>query len=72
MTVDALTTKMLDCQSFQTAHSQAHSNRSAGVSFGRLTERLQNAELMAECEDLELQRRPAPEGSENGSPESRQ
>src|SRR5215472_8498263 len=39
MTVDALTTKMLDCQSLQTAHSQAHSNRSAGVSFGRLTER---------------------------------
>src|SRR5215469_12441947 len=39
MTVDALTTKMLDCQSFQTAHSQAHKNRSAGVSFGRLTER---------------------------------
>src|SRR5215831_5540428 len=38
-TVDALTTKMLDCQSFQTAHSQAHKNRSAGVSFGRLTER---------------------------------
>src|SRR5215472_15197129 len=31
---------------------------------------LQNAELMAECEDLELQRRPAPEGSEDGSPES--
>jgi hypothetical protein len=25
--------------SFQTAHSQAHSNRSVGVSFGRLTER---------------------------------
>src|SRR5215510_12946691 len=38
-TVDALTTKMLDCQSVQTAHSQAHKNRSAGVSFGRLTER---------------------------------
>jgi hypothetical protein len=29
----------LDCQSFQTAHSQAHNNRSAGVSLGRLTER---------------------------------
>jgi len=33
---------------------------------------LQNAELMAECQDLELQRGPAPEGSENGSPERRQ
>ena len=39
MTVDALTAKMLDCQSFQTAHSQAHSHRSVGVSFGSLTER---------------------------------
>src|SRR5262249_10154215 len=39
MTVDALTTKMLDCQSFQTAHSQAKSNQSEGYSFGRLTER---------------------------------
>jgi hypothetical protein len=39
---------------------------------GTLDGALQNAELMAECEDLELQRRPAPEGSENGSPESRQ
>ena len=39
MTVAALTTKMLDCQSFQTAQSQAQRNRSAGVSFGRLTER---------------------------------
>ena len=39
MTVAALTIKTLDCQSFQTAHSQAHSNRSAGVNFGRLTER---------------------------------
>src|SRR5215469_8521122 len=56
MTVDALTTKILDCQSFQTAHSQAHSNRSAGVSFGRLTERCRTPSLMAECEDLELQR----------------
>src|SRR5215831_10680468 len=72
MTVDAWTTKILDCQSFQTAHSQAHSNRSAGVSFGRLTERCRTPSLMAECEDLELQRRPAPEGSEYGSPKSRQ
>src|SRR6516225_5775967 len=39
MTVEALTMKTLDCQSFQTALSQAHSNRSAGVGFGRLTER---------------------------------
>jgi hypothetical protein len=31
--------KTLDCQSFQTAHSRAHSRRSASVSFGRLTER---------------------------------
>src|SRR5215470_8693484 len=30
--------------------------------FRSLDGALQNAELMAECEDLELQRRPAPEG----------
>jgi hypothetical protein len=36
---DTLTMKRLDCQSLQTAHSQAHNNRSAGVSLGRLTER---------------------------------
>jgi hypothetical protein len=39
MTVEALTIKTLDCQSFPTAHSQAHSNRSVQVSFGRWTER---------------------------------
>jgi hypothetical protein len=39
MTVEALTIKTLDCQSFQTAHNQAQSNRSLEVSFGRLTER---------------------------------
>jgi hypothetical protein len=59
-TVEALTIKTLDCQSFQTALSQAQSNRSAGVSFGRWTETLKNAELMAEREDLELERRTAP------------
>src|SRR5260370_5210597 len=32
---------------------------------------LQNRELMAKREDLELQRRPAPEGSENGGQKSR-
>jgi hypothetical protein len=31
--------KRLDCQSFQTTHSQAHNNRSADVSLGRWTER---------------------------------
>jgi hypothetical protein len=30
MMVAALTMKTLDCQSFQTAHSQAHNHRSAG------------------------------------------
>ena len=64
MTVEALTMKTLDCQSFQTALSQAHSYRSAGVSFGRFTELLQDAQLMAECEDLEMQRRTAPKRSE--------
>jgi hypothetical protein len=34
MTVEALMIKTLDCQSFQTALSQAHKNRSAGVSLG--------------------------------------
>jgi hypothetical protein len=37
-----------------------------------LTELLQNVELMAESEDLELKRRAAPEGSEKRSQESRQ
>src|SRR5262249_2751186 len=40
--------------------------------FRSLDGALQNAELMAEREDLQLQRRPAPEGSENGGQESRQ
>ena len=40
--------------------------------FGALDGALQNAELMAAREDLKLQRRPAPEGSENGGQESRQ
>ena len=70
ITVAALTINTLDCQSFQTAHSQAQSNRSAGVSFRSLDGALQNAELMAEREDLELERRAAPEGSEYGGPES--
>jgi hypothetical protein len=39
ITVPALTIKTLDCQSRQTAHRQAHSHRSAGVSLGRLTDR---------------------------------
>ena len=64
MTVEALRIKTLDCQSLQTVHSQDQSNRSAGVSFGRLTELLQKAELMAEREDLELQRSTAPKGGE--------
>ena len=70
MTVEALTMRTLDCQSFQTAHSQAQSI-SRGQ-FRSLDGALENAELMAEHEDLKLQRRPAPEGSENGGPESRQ
>jgi len=45
MMVAALTIKTLDCQSFQTVHSQAHRKRSAGVSFGALDGALQNAEL---------------------------
>ena len=64
MTVAALTIKTLDCQSFQTAHSQAHSKRSAGGQFGSFDGALENAELMAESEDLELKRRTAAEGSE--------
>src|SRR3954447_1536186 len=39
ITVEAGTRKTPERQSFQTAQSQAHRNRSAGVSFGRLTER---------------------------------
>src|SRR6516162_6681586 len=37
ITVEALMIKTLDGQSFQTALSQAHKNRSAGVSLGRWT-----------------------------------
>ena len=40
--------------------------------FRSLDGALQNAELMAECEDLELQRRPAPEGSEKRGQKSGQ
>src|SRR5215813_12015967 len=58
MTVAALTTKMLDCQSFQTAQSQAQSNL-CRCQFRSLDGALQNAELMTECEDLELKRRTA-------------
>ena len=54
--------KTPDCQSFQTALSQAHKNRSAGVSLGRFDGALQNAELMAKGEDLKLKRRTAPNG----------
>ena len=39
--------------------------------FGSLDRALQNADLMAESEDLELKRHPAPEGSENSGRESR-
>lgn len=39
ITVAGWTRKTLDRQSFQTSHNQAHRNRSAGVSFGRFTER---------------------------------
>jgi hypothetical protein len=70
MTTEALTIQTTDCQSFQTAPSQAQSNRSGGVGFGRLTARW--AELMADREGLELQRRPAPEGSEKCGPKSGQ
>jgi hypothetical protein len=59
-------------KSFQTAHSQAHNKRSAGVSLGSLDGALQNAELMAEREDLQLERRTAPEGSEKRSQERAQ
>src|SRR5215510_13180108 len=72
MTVEALNDKdaglpiVPDC-------AQPSPQQSIGRSqFRSLDGALQNAELMAECEDLELQRRPAPEGSENGSPDSRQ
>jgi hypothetical protein len=52
-----------DCEDHVTAQERT-------IDFSDTTP--QNAELMAECEDLELQRGPAPEGSENGSPERRQ
>jgi hypothetical protein len=69
MTVAALTIKRLDCQSFHTAHSQAHNHPSAGVSLGRWTERCKTPELMTEREDLEVERRTAPKGSQKRSPE---
>ena len=40
--------------------------------FGPLDAALQNAEWMAESEDLQLERRAAPEGSEKRSPERAQ
>ena len=39
MTVSGLTMTSDERQSFQTSHSHAHRNRSAGVSLGRFTER---------------------------------
>jgi hypothetical protein len=50
----ALMIKTPDCQSFQTAHSQAQSNRSAGGQFRSLDGALENATLMAESEDFKL------------------
>jgi hypothetical protein len=44
----------------------------ATLPFGAFDGPLENAELMAEREDLELQRRPAPEGSENSGQKSGQ
>jgi hypothetical protein len=72
MTVAALTIKTLDCQSFPD-RAQPGPQQSIGRSqFRSFDGALENAELMAEREDLKLQRRPAPEGSENGGQESRQ
>ena len=51
---------------------EAQRNLSAAVSFGAFDGALKNAELMAGSEDLKLQCRAAPEGSENSGPESRQ
>jgi hypothetical protein len=64
MTVEALMVKTPHRQPFQMAHTQARSHRSAGVSFGRLTERCTTPNLMAEREDLERKRRTPPKGSE--------
>jgi hypothetical protein len=57
---------------FQAAHSQAQSNRSAGVQFRSLDGALEDAKLMAEREDLELKRRTAAEGSEKRGPKNGQ
>jgi hypothetical protein len=54
MTVDALTRKMFERQSFQTVHSPAHRNRSAGLNLGPFDGAAQNAELMAKRQDFKL------------------
>ena len=64
--------KTLDGQWFQTALSQAHKNPIRRGQFGSLDGALQNAELMAKGEDLELKRRPAPKGGEKCGQESGQ
>src|SRR5215831_17266018 len=64
MTVEALMIKTLDCQSFQTALSPSPQEPIRRGQFGSLDGALQNAELMAKGEDLELKRRPAPKGGE--------
>ena len=46
MTVSGLTMTKADRQSFHTSHSYAQRSRSADVSFGRFTERMQDAELV--------------------------
>jgi hypothetical protein len=72
MTVEALTMKTLDCQSFQTALSQAHSKSIRRGQSRSLDGALQNSQLMAECEDLDLQRFAAPQGREKRGQKSGQ
>jgi len=69
MTVDALTTQMLDCQSSR-PRTARHTAIDRPGQFRSFDGALEKGELMAESEDLKLQRRTAPEGSENSGRES--
>ena len=71
ITVEALMIKTLDCQSFQDCAQPSPQEPIRRGQFGSLDGAMEDAELMAEREDLKLRRRPTPEGSEKRSPKSR-
>jgi hypothetical protein len=66
MTVSGLTMSNEDCQSRQASHHQAHSGRSADVSFGRFMRAAEHGELVSKSEVFRLKGGPRFEGRERG------